>query len=84
MITTFDLIPVSFPDAQGIMRGRILLSNAWELSIVSGPKGSGVAGVDGQTWEVAVFNPNGGMLEDILAHQDRDQVSSILRLVAML
>ena len=71
-------------DNQGLRRGRTTMANGWEVSVVSGPKGFGVAGVDGETWEVAVFNPNGGMLDDILAHQTAAQVESIMRLVAML
>ena len=88
MALTFNSLRISQPDAEGIIRGRVSLENGWSVSIVSGPQGSGVAGLVTAglrpTWEVGVFKPSGGLIEDVLDYQTEWQVESILRLVAML
>jgi hypothetical protein len=59
--------------------------NQWTVSVVAGPKDSGLYGILGEdTFEVAVIRPDGEILEDVLAYQTPVQVSTTLRLVSML
>jgi hypothetical protein len=59
--------------------------NEWAVSVVAGPKDSGLYGVLGEdTFEVAVIRPNGNILEDVLTYQTPVQVTTILRMVSML
>ena len=59
--------------------------NGWTISVVSGPKDSGLYGdINSDTFEVAVIRPNGNMLEDVLPYQTPVQISAIMRLIDML
>jgi len=70
---------------QGATIAQRMLGNGWTVSVVAGPKDSGLYGILGEdTFEVAVIRPDGEILEDVLAYQTPVQVSTILRLVSML
>jgi hypothetical protein len=59
--------------------------NKWAVSVVSGPKGSGLYGVISEdTFEVAIIRPNNNMLEDVIGWQTPVQVSTIMRVVSMM
>jgi len=59
--------------------------NGWQISVVTAPEGSGIYGHrDSDTFEVAVFTPNGNMLEDVLYYQTPVQITSICHLIEML
>ena len=59
--------------------------NSWSISVVSGPKDSGLYGIIGEdTFEVGVYRPNGIMLEDVLPYQTPVQITSLMRLIEML
>jgi hypothetical protein len=70
---------------KGGTKARYTFPNDWTVSIVAGPEDSGLYGIIGDdTFEVAVYRPNGKMLEDALSYQTPVQVTSILHLVEML
>ena len=70
---------------KGATVARHTFENGWQISVVSGPEGSGLYGqIDSDTFEVAVFTPNGNMLEDVLYYQTPVQITSICHLVEML
>lgn len=59
--------------------------NGWRISVVSGPEGSGLYGqVDCDTFEVAIFRPNGNMLEDVIGWQTPVQITTMMHLIEML
>jgi hypothetical protein len=60
--------------------------NDWKVSVVSGPASYGVfhGNIEQDTFEVAIFRPNGNMLEDVLTYQTPVQVTTILRLISMM
>ena len=59
--------------------------NGWKVSVVSGPKDSGLYGnIEQDTFEVAIFRPDGNMLEDVIGWQTPVQVSTIMRVISMM
>jgi len=70
---------------QGATIAQRKFDNGWTVSVVAGPKDSGLYGILGEdTFEVAVIRPNGNIVDDVLSYQTPVQVSTILRLVSML
>ena len=70
---------------KGATKALYTFPNGWAVSVVAGPEGSGLYGIIGDdTFEVAVYRPNGKMLEDVLPYQTPVQVTSILHLVEMI
>jgi hypothetical protein len=69
----------------GATFARYTFENGWTVSVVSGPKGSGIKGIIGEdTFEVGIIRRNNSMLEDVMEWQTPVQVSSIMQLVSML
>jgi hypothetical protein len=59
--------------------------NDWTISVVAGPKDSGLYGIIGEdTFEVAVIRPNGNMLDDVIPYQTPVQIISLMHLIEML
>jgi len=59
--------------------------NGWTISVVAGPQDSGLYGdIQHDTFEVAVIRPNGNMLEDVIIWQTPVQITTMMRLIAML
>ena len=59
--------------------------NKWTVSVVAGPKGSGLFGdIEDDTFEVAIIRPNNNMLEDVMQWQTPVQVSTIMCLISMM
>ena len=59
--------------------------NGWTISVVSGPKDSGLYGIIGEdTFEVAVYRSNGNMLDDVIPYQTPVQITSLMHLIEML
>lgn len=59
--------------------------NGWTVSVVAGPKDSGLYGMLGEdTFEVGIIRPNNIMLDDVMPWQTPVQISSIMQLVSML
>ena len=79
-----DLIFSDHP-LQDATMAKYTFENSWRISVVSGPKDSGLYGVIGEdTFEVGVYRPNGIMLEDVLTYQTPVQITSLMHLVEML
>lgn len=79
---------LTFSDHSAIKGGtkaRYTFANDWTISVVAGPKDSGLYGIIGEeTFEVAVYRPNGNMLEDVLSYQTPVQITSLMHLIEML
>ncbi len=59
--------------------------NFWTISVTAGPEGSGIHGnIEHDTFEVAVYRQNGNMLEDVINWQTPVQITTMMRLIAML
>lgn len=59
--------------------------NKWTVSVVAGPKGSGLYGNLGEdTFEVGIIRPDNSMLEDVMQWQTPVQVSSIMCVISMM
>ena len=70
---------------KGATKARYTFANDWTVSVVSGPKDSGLYGIIGEdTFEVAVIRPNGNMLEDVIPYQTPVQITTMMRLISML
>ena len=70
---------------KGATKARHTFENGWTVSVVSGPKDSGLYGIIGEdTFEVMVIRPGGIMMEDVLPYQTPVQVTSLLHLVEMI
>ena len=70
---------------QDATMAKYTFENSWRISVVSGPKDSGLYGdINSDTFEVAVYRPNGNMLEDVLPYQTPVQISALMRLIDML
>jgi hypothetical protein len=72
---------------KGGTKARYTFPNDWTISVVSGPKDSGLYGIIGvgeDTFEVAVIRPNGNMLDDVIPYQTPVQITSLMHLIEML
>ena len=70
---------------KGATRALHVFENGWSVSVVAGPAGCGLYGVIGEdTFEVAIINPKGSILDDVIAWQTPVQVSTIMRVVSMM
>jgi hypothetical protein len=70
---------------KGATKARYTFANDWTVSVVAGPKDSGLYGIIGEdTFEVAVFRPGGIMLEDVLSYQTPGRITSLMHLIEML
>ena len=79
---------LTFSD-HGIIKGATIaqhtFKNGWEISVVAGPKDSGLYGdIQHDTFEVAVIRPNGNMLEDVIRWQTPVQITTLMHLIEML
>ena len=73
------------PAAKGITQAKYTFENDWIISVVAGPKDSGVHGdIEHDTFEVAIFRPNGNMLEDVINWQTPVQITTMMHLIEML
>jgi hypothetical protein len=70
---------------KGGTKSRHTFENDWTISVVAGPKDSGLYGIIGEdTFEVAVIRPNGNMLDDVIPYQTPVQITSLMHLIEML
>jgi hypothetical protein len=79
---------LNFQD-HGIIKGgthaQHTFENGWVISVVSGPENCGLYGnIQHDTFEVAIIRPNGNMLEDIIPWQTPVQITTMMRLIAMM
>ena len=69
----------------GAIQARHTFENGWTISVVAGPKDLGLYGIIGEdTFEVAVYRPNGNMLDDVIPYQTPVQITSLMHLIEML
>jgi len=81
----FSALTFSDHALKGATVARHTFENDWAISVVAGPKDSGLYGIIGDdTFEVAVFTPNGNMLEDVLPWQTPAQITTMMHLIEML
>ena len=80
----FDLLTF-VPHLNGIpgaIAARHKFSNDWEISVVAGP---GLYGkVEDETYEVAIFRPNGNMTEDVCGWNTKHEVSAMMWVLSQL
>ncbi len=70
------------PDA---IQAKHTFDNGWMISVVSGPAGCGLYGnVDEDTYEVAIFRPNGTMTDDVSGWNDPKEVSAMMWVLSQL
>jgi hypothetical protein len=70
---------------KGATQAKYTFENDWTISVVAGPKDSGLHGdIEHDTFEVLIFRPNGDMLEDTINWQTPVQITTMMRLVQML
>lgn len=70
---------------KGATRALHFFENGWSISVVAGPEGSGLYGVIGEdTFEVAIINPKGSILDDVISWQTPVQISTIMRVICMM
>ena len=78
---TFENHPVGYRSTQA----KYTFENDWTISVVAGPKDSGLHGdIENDTFEVLIFRPNGDMLEDTINWQTPVQITTMMRLIKML
>lgn len=81
----FSALTFSDHTIKGATKAQYTFVNDWSISVVAGPKDSGLYGVIGDdTFEVAVIRPNGSMLEDVLPWQTPIQITTMMHLIELL
>jgi len=59
--------------------------NDWSISVVSGLPGSGLYGnVTDNTYEVAIFRPNGNMTGDVIGWNTKEEVDAMMKVLSHL
>ena len=81
----FSSLTFSDHKIKGGTKARYTFANDSAISVVSGPKDSGLYGdIEHDTFEVAVIRPNGNMLDDVICWQTPVQITSLMHLIEML
>lgn len=81
----FDQLQFEAHSIPGAIQGRYKFSNDWSISVVSGLPGSGLYGnVTDNTYEVAIFRPNGNMTEDVIGWNTKEEVSAMMKVLSHL
>jgi len=69
----------------GAIQGKYKFSNDWSISVVAGLPGCGLYGdVTDNTYEVAIFRPNGNMTEDVIGWNTKEEVSAMMKVLSHL
>lgn len=81
----FDQLQFEAHPIPGAIQARYKFSNDWSISVVSGLPGSGLYGnVTDNTYEVAIFRPNGNMTEDVIGWNTKEEVSAMMKVLSHL
>jgi hypothetical protein len=81
----FDLLKFEPHNIPNAIAARHKFENDWEISVVAGPAGCGLYGnVKDETYEVAIFRPNGNMTEDVIAWNTKAEVSAMMKVLVQL
>jgi hypothetical protein len=74
--------PHNIPNA---VQATYTFSNGWMISVVSGPDNCGLYGkIEDNTYEVAIFRPNGNMTEDVKGWNSEAEVSAMMWVLSQL
>ena len=74
--------PHNIPNA---VQGTYTFSNGWMISVVSGPDKCGLYGrIEDDTYEVAIFRPNGNMTDDVKGWNTKAEVSAMMWVLSQL
>ena len=84
-MTMFEQLDFQPHEIPGAIQGRYKFSNGWSISVVAGLPGCGLYGsvFDG-TFEVAIFQPNGNMTEDVIGWNTKEEVSAMMKVLVQL
>jgi hypothetical protein len=67
------------------IQARYKFENDWEISVVAGPPNCGLYGnLNENTYEVAIFRPNGNMTEDVNGWNTKQEVSAMMWVLSQL
>ncbi len=81
----FDLLKFQPHHIPNAVQAKYKFQNDWEISVVSGDSKSGLYGrIDEETYEVAIFRPNGNMTEDVKGWNTKEEVSAMMWVVSQL
>lgn len=83
--TMFEQLTFEAHSIPGAIQGRYKFHNEWSISVVAGLPGSGLYGnVTDNTYEVAIFRPNGNMTEDVIGWNSKEEVSAMMKVLSHL
>lgn len=83
--TMFDQLEFKAHQLPGAIQARYKFHNDWSISVVSGLPNSGLYGnVTDNTYEVAIYRPNGNMIEDVIGWNTKEEVSAMMRVLTQL
>ena len=81
----FDQLQFKAHHIPGAIQGTYKFHNGWSISVVSGLPGSGLYGnVTDNTYEVAIFRPNGNMTEDVIGWNTKQEVNAMMKVLVHL
>ena len=81
----FEQLEFKAHSIPGAIQGSYKFSNDWSISVVAGLPGCGLYGnVTDNTYEVAIFRPNGNMTEDVSAWNTKERVSAMMWVLSQL
>jgi hypothetical protein len=82
MFDQLTFVPHNIPNA---VQARYKFSNDWQISVVAGPPACGLYGnINDNTYEVAIFRPNGNMTEDVSGWNNKQEVSAMMWVLSQL
>ena len=81
----FEQLEFEAHQIPGAIQGRYKFSNGWSISVVAGLPGCGLYGnVTDNTYEVAIFRPNGNMTEDVIGWNTKEEVNAMMKVLVQL
>ena len=81
----FEQLEFKAHSIPGAIQGSYKFSNDWSISVVSGLPGCGLYGnINENTYEVAIFRPNGNMTEDVNGWNTKQEVSAMMWVLSQL
>ncbi len=81
----FDQLEFQEHPIPGAVQASYKFHNGWSISVVSGLPGSGLYGnVTDNTYEVAIFRPNGNMTEDVFGWNTKEEVNAMMKVLSHL
>ena len=78
----FDLLKFESHEVTDGIHATYKFENDWKISVVSGRGLYGL--IEDETYEVAIFRPNGNMTEDVSGWNTKDQVSAMMWVLSQL